>query len=127
MAQGNYDHPMYVKRDLIRIPNVGGAATTAYGKTVPVNRPGRVRKWNAIVITAGTATTHAVNLYVGTTSIGSISLGTSAANTIVEGSDVNTTVPESSLGWIEVRSGADAAGIAGVTIEYELTPDADWS
>jgi len=56
----------------------GGGATTEYGKFRSFQKA-RLKKVHAVVTVAGTATTHKLDVYHGTTSISSISLSTAAA------------------------------------------------
>lgn len=92
----------------------GGAATTAYGKfrSLFAAKLTRVKAW---VTTQGTAVGHGFDVYVGTTSVGTIPLGTSAAETAVEVA-LNVAAPAGSQ--VSVKSLADIVGKADVTIEY---------
>lgn len=110
----DYCDPNYnITRDHCSI--AGGAATTAYAKFISFAAT-RLKAIHAKVVTAGTATTHALNAYIGTASVGAIALSTSTAG-------VTATLlldePVPSLETVEVRTGADATGVAIVTYEYE--------
>jgi len=97
------------------VGEVGGAATTVYGKFHSFAAT-KLKAVHARVTTAGTATTHALNVYIGTTSVGAIALSTSTAGSVASlalGSDV------ASLEAVEVKTGADADGKAVVSYEYE--------
>lgn len=94
---------------------VGGAATTVYGK-FHTFAASRLKAVHARVTVAGTATTHALAVYVGTASVGSIALSTSTAGVT---STLELNQPVASLQAVEVKTGADAAGKAVVSYEYE--------
>ena len=95
---------------------VGGAATTVYGKFHSFAAT-KLKAVHARVTTAGTATAHKLDVYIGTASVGSIALSTSTAG--VTGSvEIGQNV--ASLGAVEVKTGADATGKAVVSYEYEL-------
>lgn len=94
---------------------VGGAATTVYGK-FHAYAASLLKAAHFRVTTAGTSTDHKFDIYIGTTSVGSAALGTSTAgatSTVLLGSDV------ASLQAVEVKSGADVVGLAVVSYEYE--------
>lgn len=113
--QKQYTDPDYnISRD--HCPGeVGGAATTAYGKFHAFAAT-KLKAVHARVTTAGTATTHKLDVYIGTTSVGTIPLSTNTAGytaSALIGSNVD------SLQGVEVKTGADAAGKAVVSYEYE--------
>lgn len=99
----------------------GGAATTAYGRDIAFQAR-RLKALHAQVITPGTATTHALNLYVGTSSIGAISISTATAGSNFSLQGLDRLVP--SLAKIEVRTAADASGIAAICYEFDIDPSA---
>jgi hypothetical protein len=97
----------------------GGAATTEYGKFRSF-QAAKLEKVHVVVTTAGTATTHKLDIYHGTSSIGTIALSTNT------GTFHSALLSEAlaSMDQISVKTGADAAGIADVVYEYHVTPDA---
>lgn len=99
----------------------GGAATTEYLKYRSFQKA-RLKKVHAIVTTAGTATGHALDVYHGTDSIGSITLGTSTAGATASSALLDHTID--SLTQISVKTKADATGKANIIYEYEVLPDA---
>ena len=118
-----YDSPEYaVRREQSHLTVAG--ATTESARIMSFQRL-RLKKVHAQVVTAGTATTHALNIYHGTTSIGSISLGTSAAGSTGSSAALNRTVD--SLEQVNIVNGTDATGVAVVSYEYETLPDASQS
>lgn len=93
----------------------GGGATTAYNKFIAFAAT-KLKAVHALVTTAGTATAHKLDVYIGTTSVASLALGTSTANTVATvlvGSNVG------SLALVSVKTGADVVGKAVVSYEYE--------
>jgi hypothetical protein len=111
----NYTDPDYnINRDHCA-GEVGGAATTVYGKFHAFAAT-KLKAVHARVTTAGTATTHKLDVYVGTASVGSIALST---NTAGYTASVNIGANVDSLQAVEVKTGADAAGKAVVSYEYE--------
>jgi len=99
----------------------GGGATTEYCKFRTYQKA-RLKKAHAVVTTAGTNAGHKLDVYHGTSSIGSISLGTSTAGVTASSSTLNEEL--ASLDQISVKTGADATGKAHVIYEYHLQHDA---
>lgn len=115
-----YDSPDYaVRREQSALTTAG--ATTESARMISFQRL-RLKKVHAHVVTAGTATTHALNIYHGTTSIGAISIGTATAHSSFSSALLDRTVE--SLERIAVRTGADATGVCVVDYEFEVLPDA---
>lgn len=117
----SYDDPDFLVRRESFSGEAGGAATTEYCKFRSF-QAARLKKVHVVATVAGTATTHAINIYHGTTSIGAISLSTSTAG--VTGSSALLDRALAALDQISVKTGADAAGKAHVIYEFEVTPDA---
>lgn len=117
----SYDSPNYtIVRDHCA-GEVGGAATTVYGKFHAFAAT-RLKAVHVRVTTAGTATDHKLDVYIGTASVASQVLSTNTAGStysVLVGSDV------ASLQAVEVKSGADAVGKAVVSYEYEYKPGAE--
>lgn len=116
-----YDDPDFLVRREAFGGESGGGATTEYCKFRSFQKM-RLKAVHAVVTVAGTATTHALNIYHGTSSIGAISLGTSAAGVTASSSVLDEEC--AALDQISVKTGADAAGKNHVIYEYEVTPDA---
>lgn len=117
----SYDSPNYLINREHCAGEAGGAATTVYGKFHAFAAT-RLKAVHFRVTTAGTATTHKFDVYIGTASVASQALSTNTAGStysLAIGSNV------SSLEAVEVKSGADAAGKAVVSYEYEYQPMAD--
>lgn len=103
------------------VGEAGGGATTVYGKFHAFAAT-RLKAVHARVTTAGTATTHKFDVFIGTGSVASLALSTSTAGSVLSvavGSNV------SSLQAVEFKSGADADGKAVISFEYEYQPDAE--
>jgi Flp pilus assembly protein TadG len=99
---------------------VGGAATTAYGKFHSFAAT-RLKAVHVRVTTAGTATTHKLDVFIGTASVATVALSTSIAGVTAT---IPVDLPVPSMGAVEVKTGADAAGKAVVTYEYSYAPAA---
>lgn len=114
----NYTDPnLNVRRENPHL--VGGAATTTYARDIAFQTR-RLKGWHGYVTTAGTATTHILTLYNGTTSIGATTLSTSTAGTTFTVQGLNALVP--SLTPLNVRTGADATGVAVICYEFDIDP-----
>jgi len=115
-----YDTPNHTVRREQSFTSVAGA-TTESCRMLNFQKL-RLKKVHAQVVTAGTATTHALNIYHGTTSIGAIAISTATALSNFSSAALNRTIE--SLERVAVRTGADATGICMVAYEYEVLPDA---
>lgn len=116
----SYDSPNYtVVRDHCT-GEVGGGATTVYGKFHAFAAT-KLKAVHIRVTTAGTATTHKLDVYIGTASVASQVLSTNTAGSAFS-VIVNSNV--ASMQAVEVKSGADAVGKAVVSYEYEYQPGA---
>lgn len=118
---GAYSDANQVVRREANIGEVGGAATTAYGKFRHFQRL-KLKRVHAVVTVAGTNAAHKVDVYHGTTSIGTIALGTAVAETRVSSAILNEIVE--SLEEVSVKTGADATGKAHIVYEHEVLWDA---
>lgn len=115
-----YDHPTYISNREHCVGEVGGAATTVYGKYHQYTGF-KLKAVHFRVTTAGTAAGHKLDVFQGTTSIASAALGTNTAGyttSVLVGSNYT------SLQALEVKTGTDATGKAVVSYEYEHTPGA---
>lgn len=120
MPSYGYDHPNYVVRRERFAGEAGGAATTEYGAWRPFQKA-KLEAVHFVVTTAGTAAGHGYGIYIGTSSVGAVSLGTSAAGVT---SSVTSLSTESvtSLQKVSVRSLADQVGKAHVIYEWIADP-----
>lgn len=116
-----YDDPDFSIRREYFAGEAGGGATTEYGKFRSF-QAARLKAVHAVVTTAGTATTHKLDVYHGTSSIGSIALSTAAAGVTATSGALNAAL--AALDQVSVKTGADAVGKAHVVFEYEVTADA---
>lgn len=112
-----YDHPNNQVRREHLTQEAGGGATTEYGKFNHFQKIMLVAA-HAVVTTAGTTTAHGFDVYVGTASVGTITLGTGAADSNASSGLIATEVP--ALGEVTVRSLADATGLANIIYEFEV-------
>lgn len=98
-------------------PALGGAATTEYGKFRSLSAA-KLLRVKAVVSVAGTAAGHGFDVYIGTTSVGTIALGTSAAG-VTGTATINSDVTSGAL--VSVKSLVDATGKADIIYEYRKT------
>ncbi len=117
---GSYSDPNKIVRREHFATSVAGATTE--GAKFRSFQKFKLKAVRAVVVTAGTATTHGYDVYNGTTSIGTIALSTSTAGSSAESGLLNASV--ASLGQISVKSLADATGVAHILYEYEVDQDA---
>lgn len=110
-----YDSPQYTVRHESFAGEAGGGATTEYTKFRRFQKM-RMKAVHALVTVAGTSTAHGLDIYHGTTSVGTLALGTSAAGVIVSNTDVDFDV--ASGVQVSVKSLADVVGKAHVIFEF---------
>lgn len=119
---GSYDNPnATVRREANAQERAGGGATTEYAKFFQFQKTKLVAA-HALVTVAGTNAGHGLDVYNGTTSVGTIALGTSAAGSTASSGALNSAV--AALGAVSVKTLVDATGVAIVNYEYEVEPDA---
>jgi len=115
-----YDHPnACVTREHSITPSAG--STTVSGK-IRNFMAMRLKAAHATVTVAGTATTHGYDVYSGTTSIGTIALSTETAGYTLSVDLSNTAVAAGDT--MEIRSLADATGVADVVLEHRADTQA---
>lgn len=115
-----YSDPDYTIRREHPQQTVAGATTE--GAKFRHFQKMRLKKAHTAVTVAGTSTAHGLDIYHGTTSIGTIALGTSVAGSIAHSALLERIVD--SMEQISVKSLADVVGTALVVWEYEVLPDA---
>lgn len=125
MGQGNYDHPSYLTRQQVHL---GLTTAGASGTSLITNYTNQMRLRNVVatVAVAGTSGTtgHKLDVFVGTSSVGTITLGTSAVQATGTSGDLNTIVPIGSP--VFTKNGTDATGTARVVMELHTDPSATW-
>jgi hypothetical protein len=123
MAQGNYDHPTYITRQmdsagLTTVGNGGTSLTQGFPMDI------MFRGFSAAVVTAGTTAGMTLTAYslVGTvtTSLAAVTLTTSVANTVVTSPDPNALIPAGGL--LFYKNGTDATGKANITQTFHGSP-----
>lgn len=100
--------------------SAGGAATTAYAKFRTFRRA-KLKNVHACVTVAGTSTAHKFDVYIGTSSVGSIAVGTTAAGSMVSAVPLVTGGLDQVIDGtqqVTVKTGADATGTADIVYEY---------
>lgn len=116
MSVGYTDPDRIIEREHFA-HSVGGAATTEYAKFRSFCAA-KLLRVKAAVKTAGTNAGHGYDIYVGTSSVGTIALGTGAAG-VTGTATLNTDVPADTS--VSVKSLVDATGLADITFEYQRT------
>lgn len=115
-----YDSPDFLIRREQCCPPTSAGATTKGSKFRHFQAIKLVRA-HAAVMTAGTTTAHGYNIFVGTTSVGAITLGTSGTNVSASSALLNVNV--AAMEEVSANSLADATGVAQIVYEYEVRPD----
>jgi hypothetical protein len=115
-----YDAPNFQVRHETLVGNAGGAATTEYAKFRSFQKT-KIKAVHAIVTVAGTSTAHGLDVYHGTTSIGTIVVGTAAVGTGVHSATLNEIMQ--SYDQASVKSLADVVGKADIIVEHNLCED----
>ena len=115
-----YDHPNAIVRRETSIHTTAGA-TTESAKWASFQKM-KLKKVHAVVGVAGTNAGHGYNVFVGTTSVGAISLGTAAAQANASSGALDVAV--TALQQVSVKSLVDATGVASIVYEYEVDHDA---
>lgn len=121
MALGNYDHPAYLARLVVPLHvTTAGASGTSGLNSFPV--PLRIRKVTATVRVAGTSagSGHKVDVFVGTSSVGTIALNTLGAGISASSTDMDTLIPAGTK--IYTVNGTDATGTAQLVAEMHIDP-----
>ena len=116
-----YDSPNSTVRREFFAGESGGAATTEYSKFRSF-QAARLKSVQVAVTTAGTATTHKLDIYHGTASIGSIAIGTATAGALLASTALNENL--AAMDQVSVKTGADAVGKNHVIYEYDVLPSA---
>lgn len=117
-----YDSPNASVRREINQAGIAGAAAAAMAK-FHIFQKTVLKKVHWLVTTAGTNATAGFDVYVGTSSVGTVVFGTNTAGVVVRSALLNAEVPADSV--IELRGKADSATAVGsVTLEHEVSPDA---
>ncbi len=124
MATGYNDANANIRRE-INTGHITGASSASMQKFLLFQKT-KLKKVHALVVTAGTNTDAKVDVYVGTTSVGSLAFGTNTAGTLLHSAALDAAVPQN--GTVELKGGATSATLVGAfAIEHEVEPDADQS
>lgn len=117
-----YNDPNYTVRQERGINNLTGIASTAMSRSLFFQKA-RLKKVHALAITAGTNDSAGVDILVGTTSVGAITIGTTAAGATYSSGALDAAIP--ALGYVEIKGKANSATMVNsYVLEYEVLPDA---
>ncbi len=121
-TSGNrYDHCNHLVRREDKVNNVTGAASASFQKIMFFQKA-RIKAIHSLVVTAGTNASAGVDIYNGTTSVGSITHGTDAAGSINTSGVLDTDIDAN--GYLDLRGKANSATMVNsYSIEYEVLPD----
>ncbi len=124
MAQGNYDHPSYLTRQMIPLGAIAAGVGTSLFRTFPCDM--RIRKVASCVLVAGTQTAWNCTIFNGTNSIGTIALGgTAAIKASGTSGDCNSLLPAGSV--LSISNLLEATGTATFVVEAHVDPSGTWS
>jgi hypothetical protein len=111
-----------VTRESIQAANVAGVAGASMAKVLQFQAT-RLKAVHALIDTAGTHTAGAVDVYVGTASVGSIATSTATAGSVVSSGVIDVDVPANGL--IELKGKANTGTlVASFDIQHQPKWDA---
>lgn len=128
MAQGNYDHPTYITRQMVLLGNIVATSLGTFAKgAYPMDI--MFRGFELLVVGAGPAAA-AMTAYMlngtTTTSLATVSIGTATALTPLRSNDPNTLVPQGAA--VFYKCGTDSTGTYAVTQMHHGSPSTGtWS
>ena len=105
--------------------NLTGIAGATFSK-FHLYAKSKLRRVSALVITAGTNAAAGIDIFVGTTSVGSITVGTNTAGVVVDSGSLDVLLtPGSNTGQIDMRGKANSATMAvSLCCQVQAVPDA---
>ena len=115
-----YDSPDRAMRELTQ-NNVTGAASATMTKFHTYAKS-RLKRVSALIATAGTNATAGVDIFVGTTSVGAITVGTNTAGVTADSGALDVEVP--AAGMIEIKGKANSATMV-LSLSCVLQPAGD--
>jgi hypothetical protein len=125
MGNRTYTDPNANTRREINAANVAGAAGASMAKFLMFQKT-RLKKVHCLVVTAGTNAAAQVDIFNGTSSVGSIVVGTNTAGAVLHSAAIDSDIPANGL--IELKGAANTATFVGsFAIENEVAFDADQS
>ena len=104
----------------INTGHITGSASASMQKFL-MYRSTILKRVSALVVTAGTNTAAAVDVYVGTASVGSLAFGTNTAGSVLDTGLLNIDVP--AQGVIELKGAATSSTLVGA-FQMQIQPDA---
>lgn len=125
MGDHAYNHPNYAITRQLLTGNLTGADAASINK-FHFFLAAKLKAVHGTVVTAGTDTAAAFDVYVGTASVGSLAFGTNTAGVQKHTAVLDAAVPQN--GVVEIKGKANSATlVASLCLEYEVTPSADES
>jgi hypothetical protein len=118
----SYDQSAYQIRREVATGDITGAASGSLKKFL-FFQAAKLKKVHGIVTVAGTHTAAVMDVYVGTSSVGTIAFGTNTAGTVVHSGAIDATIPAN--GYVDIKGATNSATLAAsLAIEFNVTPDA---
>lgn len=119
MAYPDANHQVRIEKSF---PSVTGAASASCLRFAQFQKA-TLKKVHAVINTAGTNVAGGIDIFVGTTSVGSILTGTNAAGSVVSSGLLNATIPQGPS-LVELKGNANGATVQ-FSPTFELTNDVD--
>jgi hypothetical protein len=116
-----YDSPHTVISREINLPTQTGVASATITKLLQFQKA-TLKRVHAAVIVAGTNAAAGFDIYVGTSSVGAVTLGTNTAGSLANSGTLNVAVPANSI--LELRGKANSATMQFTPV-LELRVDDD--
>lgn len=117
-----YDSANSVVRRELATGNITGVAGATMNKFLFYQKA-TLKQVHALVATAGTNASAGVDIYVGTTSVGAITVGTNTAGSTASSGTLNAAIP--ALGMVDVRGKANSATmVVSLAMEFDVAHDA---
>lgn len=104
----------------INTGHLTGAASASIQKFL-MYRSTILKRVSALVVVAGTNANAAVDVYVGTASVGSLAFGTNTAGSVIDSGALGIDVPAE--GFVELKGAANSATLVGA-FQIQIQPDA---
>jgi hypothetical protein len=117
-----YDSVNAEVRREVQQSGIAGAASATMAKFLFFQKS-KLKKVHVLVTTAGTHASAGVDILVGTTSVGAVTIGTEAAGYVASSALLDAAIPAS--GVVEIKGKANSAtAVVSVSIEHEVDHDA---
>lgn len=121
----SYDDANSSTRREVSLPNVVGVASATMVRHLQFQKA-RLKKVHALVNVAGTNAAAGVDIFIGTTSVGAVTVGTNTAGSTASSALIDSDIP--ALGMVEIKGKANSATMnVSLILEEQVLPDATQS